>query len=492
MSKQNIFLINFRNERDMYPPFGIMYVADALSKAGFAVRLFHETGEYLDEFMREVERNRPLFVGFSTITGPQLKPVIVASQRVHALGIPVVWGGVHATIMPEECLRESYVDYVVINEGEEVSVELARLLAGAAVVEPGAIFGLAHKAAGAPVINPERPFIRNLDDYRPRWDLIPVERYLIESGPYKRALPVYISRGCPFRCGFCYNEVVMKRTWRQHSDEFVLEQIQWLKDHFQIDAVDYADDYLFGRIRPMQRLVEKVGMPWSGQVRCQLLKPEFVQWMVATGCQWVNIGAESGSQAVLDSMHKDQKDWQIEWSVRNLAEHAPNIEANLSFIIGLPAETPPDALVTIRLIEKIKAINKKARASVCVYMPYPGTPLWEEALAKGFQPPKTQDGWCEFDLNRGNTPWMSDPEAQVMSDINDILFVGRSRGHWLLTPYYKLLEWRWHNMYFRHYWEGRLKAWVGAGPLRHIQGLLIKRMVRYNTQTHKGPAEAAA
>jgi len=113
---------------------------------------------------------------------------------------------------------------------------------------------------GQPVVNLERPFIQDLDRFRPRWDLIPTQRYLIQSGPYQRALPIYISRGCPFRCGFCYNEVVMKRTWRQHSDEFVLEQIQWLKDHFQIDAVDYADDYLFGRIRPMQRLVEKVGV----------------------------------------------------------------------------------------------------------------------------------------------------------------------------------------------------------------------------------------
>ena len=157
MSEHDIFLINFRNERDMYPPFGIMYVADALIKAGFAVRLFHETAAYLDEFMREVERARPLFVGFSTITGPQLKPVIVASQRVHALGIPVVWGGVHATIMPEECLRESYVDFVVVNEGEEVSVELARMLARKVpsrgcsrwVLDPAGIFGLAHKVAAS-------------------------------------------------------------------------------------------------------------------------------------------------------------------------------------------------------------------------------------------------------------------------------------------------------------------------------------------------------
>ena len=151
------------------------------------------------------------------------------------------------------------------------------------------------------MVNPERPFIQNLDDFYPRWELLPdIEAYLLQSGPYDRAMPVYISRGCPFRCGFCYNEVVMKRTWRQHSDEFIINQIEWLKREHGINAVDYADDYLFGRPRPMKRLVEKVNMPWSGQVRVQLLKPEFVQWMNDTGCQWVNIGAESGSQRVLE------------------------------------------------------------------------------------------------------------------------------------------------------------------------------------------------
>ena len=107
----------------------------------------------------------------------------------------------------------------------------------------------------------ERPFIQDLDEFRPRWDLLDdVEAYLIPSGPYKRAIPVYISRGCPFRCGFCYNEVVMKRTWRQHSDEFIMNQIQWLQGQLPGSMpIDYADDYLFGRIKPMQRLVEKVG-----------------------------------------------------------------------------------------------------------------------------------------------------------------------------------------------------------------------------------------
>jgi radical SAM superfamily enzyme YgiQ (UPF0313 family) len=430
-----------------------------------------------------------LFVGFSTITGPQLRPTIEASKRVHALGVPVVWGGVHATIMPLDVLKEDYVDFVVVNEGEETTQELAHMLADHKPRFWQGVAGLAYKEAdGTPVFHRERPFIDDLDRFRPRWELIPVERYLIPSGPYTRAIPVYISRGCPFRCGFCYNEVVMKRTWRQHSDEFILNQIQWLKDNYRIDAVDYADDYLFGRIKPMQRLVEKVGMPWSGQVRVQLLSPEFVQWMRDTGCQWVNIGAESGSQAVLDNMHKDQKAWQIEWGVRNLTDGAPHIEANLSFIVGLPDEKPEDTKITLDLIEKLCEINEKARCSVCVYMPYPGTPLWPQALALGYVPPDNQDGWCDMDLNRGNTPWVSDAEAQVMSEINDILFVGRSKGHWILKPYYALLRWRWRNRYFKHYWEGALKRAVARSPLRGLLQRATRRLVEFNPITHKGPA----
>lgn len=494
-ANHTIFLINFRNHRDMYPPFGIMYVADALEKAGFTCRLFHDTADILEAFVAQVAAERPLFVGFSTITGPQLGPTIEASKRVHALGIPVVWGGVHATIMPLDVLKEDYVDFVIVNEGEETAQEFALMLSGRVPQDWSTVAGLAYKRQpdALPMFHRERPFIQDLDQYRPRWDLLAdVEAYLIPSGPYQRAIPVYISRGCPFRCGFCYNEVVMKRTWRQHSDEFILEQIDWLKQNYQVDAIDYADDYLFGRIKPMQRLVEKVGMPWSGQVRVQLLKPEFVQWMAATGCQWVNIGVESASQAVLDRMTKDQEAEQIAWGIGNLVQYAPHIEANCSFIVGLPEETPEEMKVTFDAIEELASLSDKVRCSVCVYMPYPGTPLWPKALEMGYVPPANQAGWVEMDLNRGNTPWISDDEAQVMCDINDILFVGRSQGHWLLSPYYRLLRWRWRKQYFRHYWEGSLKRQLIHSPLKPLMAWLTRRMVTFNQETHKGKVSEGA
>lgn len=487
----DIILVNFRNERDMYPPFGIMYVADALMQQGHRVELWHEPESRLADLTERMERVRPLWVGFSAITGPQLLPTLAATRRAHALGLPTVWGGVHATIMPEAVLSEAAVDFVVVNEGEITAAEFTRQLSGNR--DWGRVAGLAWRDERGRIIrNPPRPFIDDLDRFAPRWDLLPdIEPYLLQSGPYERAIPVYISRGCPFRCGFCYNEIVMKRIWRQHSQPFILNQIERLRRTHGINAIDFADDYLFGRPRPMKRLVEAVGMPWSGQVRVQLLKPAFIRWMKETGCQWINIGAESGSQKVLDSIQKDQQADMIEAAVQNLAEYAPDIEANLSFIVGLPAEDRRERQRTIELIDRLSRLHANTRCSVSIYMPYPGTPLWPEALARGFVPPETQAGWARFDLDRANIPWIDRAEAETITEIGDILYVGRSRGHWILRPYYALLRWRWLNQRFGFYWEGRLKRLGAAliervGPLRALRDRYGHKLVTYNANTHKG------
>jgi hypothetical protein len=109
-------------------------------------------------------------------------------------------------------------------------------------------------------------------------------------------------------------------------------------------------------------------------------------------------------------------------------------------------------------------------------------------------PPDNQVGWAEFDLNRGNTPWLSEAEATAMCDISDILYVGRSQGHWLLRPYYNLLRWRWLNQHFGFYWEGKVKQ-TGEqlidriGLLRRLRDRYGHRLVQYNANTHKSKLE---
>jgi hypothetical protein len=109
-------------------------------------------------------------------------------------------------------------------------------------------------------------------------------------------------------------------------------------------------------------------------------------------------------------------------------------------------------------------------------------------------PPDSQIGWTEFDLNRGNTPWISEEEAQTMCEINDILYVGRSQSHWVLKPYYGLLRRRWLTQNFRFYWEGKLKH-AGAqvvenvAPLRVLRDKYGHKLVTYNANTHKSKIE---
>ena len=150
----------------MYPPFGIMYVADALEQVGFKVKLFHETENGLEKIIQAVRDEPPLYVGFSTITGPQLIPTIEASRQVKALSVPVVWGGVHATIMPLAVLREEYVDFVIVNEGELTAQQIALTLAGELTTTRDQIAGLAYKNAdGQAVFHQERSLIPDLDQF---------------------------------------------------------------------------------------------------------------------------------------------------------------------------------------------------------------------------------------------------------------------------------------------------------------------------------------
>ncbi len=143
-------------------------------------------------------------------------------------------------------------------------------------------------------------------------------------------------------------------------------------------------------------------------------------------------------------------------------------------------------------MKRLCDLSPNVRSSVCVYMPYPGTPLWPQALQAGYVAPERQDGWCAFDLDRGNTPWVDDEEARAMCDIADILFVGRSHGHWMLKPYYLWLHWRWRHRYFRWYWEGRLKRALARSRLQPLLRWFTGRLVTFNQNTHKGSVSEGA
>jgi anaerobic magnesium-protoporphyrin IX monomethyl ester cyclase len=394
------------------PPFGILYLADSLEKAGFSVHLVHEMGTEADiqNLTKLVSKEKPLFVGFSTLTGPMLLPTMKASQAIKEnQDVTVVWGGLHPTMLPEQTLMNDFIDIVAIGEGERTVVELAKVLRehGPKAERLAELAGIAFRSNGRMILTEPRPFIKDLDDVYPAWHLVDVERYF-RSGKHFYANhefqisgakigAVFSSRGCPWRCGFCYNQFINKRTFRPHSAQRIISDIQDYKERHGITAIVFEDDCFFASKTRALEIIRQIDIPWSSNVRADYMArwgDEFAEELSQCNCMELRVGAESGSQRVLDIMKKDVTVDQIKRSVELCVKH--DIPVTLGFMLGIPGETWSDALETMALIDELKKMGNNVRIlGPGVYMPYPGTPLFDLAIEYGFRPPASLQEWSD-------------------------------------------------------------------------------------------------
>lgn len=390
------------NRERLFVPFGLLYLSDALEKKGFSTEVLHVHQKDLSKLYSKIKKLNLLFVGFSVLTGQSLIPTIEASKKVKAMNIPVVWGGVHATILPELCAKQDYIDYVVLYEGEETVCELADALNRNK--DPKNIKGIATYENGKFFKTPFRGFV-NLDDYRPDFSKLDLNKYFFEYDELKKMLLPITSRGCPFRCGFCYNVFFNKRRWRAHSVDAVMEQVNYLKKNYSIDGVYFHDDMFFVNKERGKKIIEMIELPFLAEMRATEITTSFVRWLEKNDCRCVYIGAESGSDMILKLINKDVTTKDIERAVKNLK--GTKIVPRLSFIIGFPGETKKDRDKTSYFIKKLKKINDDIRYELKMYNPYPGTPLWEDAVKNGFKSPTTNEGWSRVTRDLVPLPWLS-------------------------------------------------------------------------------------
>ncbi len=391
------------------PPFGILYLASALEGAGFSVRLIHESmgAARIDALAAEIAAERPLLVGVSSFTGPSLRPALRLSQAIKRVSaVPVAWGGLHATMLPEQTLAERAVDVTVTAEGEETIVDLARL-SRSGTLDPrslAAVDGVAYRDDGAVRTNPWRPYIRDLDRYRPAWHLLDIERYLYRGSYIYSALgskvseekiaTVMTSRGCPAHCTYCYNQFVNHGSFRSHSVERVLEEIDVLARDHGVTAVVFEDDCLFADKQRALEIVHGIPVRWAASIRADYLArwgEPFIADLASHNCFELRIGAESGSQRILDVMSKGTTVEQIRSSVALCLEHRINVL--LGFMCGVPGESWDDTLETLDLIDELERQGASVAAGPAFFFPYPGTPMFDEAVRLGFRPPASTDAW---------------------------------------------------------------------------------------------------
>lgn len=450
-----------------FPPYGILYLADSLERAGFKVKLVHKEGtkSNIDALAELVCRAKPLFVGLSTLTGPTILPTVKASNAIkERCSIPVVWGSHHPTILPEQTLLNGFVDIVVLGEGELTVVELAKTLRefGMDTQKLSDVAGIGYKENERPLFNQPRPFINNLDDLYPAWHHLDINNYFFTENIFRKRIKqelkvatVITSRGCPWRCSYCYNQKVNKRTFRAQSVERSLKDIIELKNRFGVNAIVFEDDNFFTNKKRALEIIRRIKMPWSATIRVDDIAKggeEFLKELKRNKCIELRIGAESGSSRVLERLQKDITVDQIREAARLCENH--EITAAFMFMVGFPEETWTDVCMTLDLVDELSLMNKYVMVTqLGSYTPYPGTPLYEKAVEYGFKSPSSTEKWSDFVQSgyREYLPPYVDRRARSLTYYHQLL-TRKDLGELSFSLPAKLLQslarWRWKNRFF--------------------------------------------
>lgn len=401
-----ILLINpkFENAKSFWMPLGLAYIAAYLEKHSFDVKVIDANVLQIEnEKIAQLIEKKPDIVGISAMT-----PVIYSAWKI-AENIKkaypetlVVLGGAHPSVLPEESLKNDFIDVVVIGEGEETMKEIAASLKNGSP-RFNEIKGIAYKTdSGRIKITGERPLIEDLDKLPfPARHLFPsFQKYIPEAYRGFPAATIFTSRGCPYRCTFCYSGI-FKKKFRARSPENVISEIEYLKNHFGIKEFDICDDnFILDEERAVKfcRLLEekKINLPWAcvGGLRVNLVEksPELIKLMAKTGCYRVAVGIESGNQQILDNIQKDITLEQVRKAVKIIKDS--KILVGGFFMIGNYGESEKTVQETIEFARSLPLDF----AQFMIATPYPGSKFYEQVQKDGKLLIKN---WHDFNLWTG-------------------------------------------------------------------------------------------
>jgi radical SAM superfamily enzyme YgiQ (UPF0313 family) len=316
--------------------------------------------------------------------------------------VPIIWGGIHASLMPEQTLANPYADIVVVGEGEETFPELVKALELSTPLSD--VSGICYKENGEIHRTGDRPFV-NLDQQPP------LSYHLITMDYYRRRLfgidhiSLNSSRGCTGRCAFCWDPVMHKRKWRAMKADTVLEHMKRLIRRYDFRGFLFTDDNFFVDMNRAHGILEKIVQADLNisisklQIRADTIcrmDRDFFELLVKAKVKRLTIGVESGSQRILDLLKKGISIDKVVEANRKLKSY-PIMPLYL-FMMGLPTETREELAQSICLAEQLVEENPNAVESFNIYVPYPGTELYELARNCGLQEPQRLEEWARFNF----------------------------------------------------------------------------------------------
>ena len=418
-------------------PIGLLCLGTMLEKNGYRVEIVDGfvDKDYEEKIIKTIQ-NGVIYAGISVMTA-QIAVGIYISQIIRRINhtTPIVWGGIHVTLLPEQALSDPLCDIVVIGEGDYTCVELAEALKYNKDLSQ--IKGIGYKKNGKMEFTSRREIV-DIEDLPPiNYNLVDIEKYtfmdfdkkygLFGKNEEMRRMTFHTARGCPYRCTFCINPLIYpeKRKYRAKSPQSVLDEIEFNVKKYTLNFISFGDDLFFANKKRAEVIVEelikrRVNVKWYANVKADYFRPDylnesFLKKLKAAGCIRFSIGAESGSER----MHGILKKGITPRHIINSADLVKNhrILIGYSFMTGIPGETKEDMAETLKIMLKLKEINPFIYfIGPQLFRPYPGSELYLKCVEGGFKNPESLREWGRIpktfdganDIRFSN--WVSNPD----------------------------------------------------------------------------------
>lgn len=394
-------------------PFSLLYLYSYLKNDDFKIRIVDERlVSNMQKFIEELNTEILCF-GISSFTGIQISNGLKITQqlKLNFPSVPIVWGGWHPSCLPGQTLKHPLVDIVVRGQGEETFRELLHAFSDKKTLFN--VKGVSFKDGSDFIHNPDRGLLPILENIKLSYDIIDIDKYIYEMPWGDRAIGMITSLGCPFNCGFCAVATIYKRKTFFRNIDFVLQEIDYLVDRYKINAITFDDDNFFVSPKRVKEFCEKLinksyRIAWDAGAHVGLLLKHFddetLKLIKESGCKQLYIGAESGSDEVLNIIEKKATVSQTFEYVKKMKKIG--IKSFLSTMICFPGVSSQDIFPTMEMILKCRDIDPNIGYRLFYYTPYPSTPLYEKAIQSGMKEPKDLEEWSKHTLRKFKAPWI--------------------------------------------------------------------------------------
>jgi len=369
------------------PWLGMAYVAAAARAAGNDVKVldYEALGANWETLTRGIEEFKPQIVAMALFINNVDRCLRVAgiAKQIDPR-TRVVMGGPQATIFPEQTIMNADVDIIVISEAEISFCGVAAVIDSDEKLAE--VKGIWFKdSSGELVKTPRQPLIDDLDSIPvPALDLYPMDSYYPAVHIWGNKVANYVtSRGCPYECTFCEAKMTFGRTFRYHSPDRIIADLNTLNEVYGFDSFQFYDDIFTTNRKRTIELCEKLLLndrkyKWMCWTRTDRLDPELCEMMKRAGCYLIVFGCESGDQRLLDRIKKSLT---VETNFTGIQiANAAGIRTMSSFMLGLPTSTDESTKKTIDF-----AVQSKLDYAIFpIFEPYPGTEIWQDSVENGY------------------------------------------------------------------------------------------------------------